>query len=250
VLVDRLIGGTTVTMTLFTKLDTEWRWLAACRRSTRELDAWRRTDSVLDPFTELDGLVRFTRSPGHPAESDAVLHCLARRTHHSSLAARTLLQAIVYGLVRIAADFKNGADSDDEAASLVVATAYERIRTYPVARRPQHIAANVLLDTRQTVSRTLFRPRVEQILVGDLPITGTDAAERSAADELLALVDIAMRSHVISADDARLIISTRVAGIPLNDIAAARGLHAQSLRRRRLRAEACLADAALNEAVA
>jgi hypothetical protein len=239
-----------MTMTLFTKLDGEWRWLAVSRPSTVELDAWRRTDSVLEPFTDLDSLVRFTRSPGHPAESDAVLHCLARRTHHSSLAARTLLQAVVFGLIRIAADFRSGSDSDDEAASLVVAAAYERIRTYPVARRPHHVAANVLLDTRQTVSRTLFRPRVEHVLVGDLPLAGTDVAERSAAEELLELVDTAMRRHVINVDDARLIISTRVAGVPLNDIAAARGLHAQSLRRRRLRAEACLADAALAEAVA
>jgi hypothetical protein len=237
-------------MTLFTQLDAEWRWVAASGRAAVEFEAWRCDDPALQPLADLADLVRFAQAPGHPAESDAVLSCLARRTPDSALAARTLLQAVLYGLVRIGADFKGGADSDEEAASIVVAAAYERIRTYPIGNRPRHIAANILLDTRQAVSRELFRPRLQHVLVDDVAPLLADATRSSPTEELLALVDAALRANVIKFDDARLIVSTRVVGIPVNDIAAARGLAAQSIRRRRLRAEASLAAAVAAEAVA
>jgi hypothetical protein len=237
-------------MTLFTQLDAEWQWLPTSAHAAAELKAWAAQDPTLRRFADLGALVRFAQAPGHPVESDELLLCLARRTRDNSLAARALLQAVLYGLIKIAADFKAGTDSDEEAASIVVAAAYDRIRTYPVRKRPRRIAANILLDTRQAVSRALFRPRVHQLLVDDLAPLLSESPGPSATEELLALVEEAVRAHLIKTDDARLIVLTRVADVPVNTIADARGCLAQSLRQRRLRAEASLAGAALAEAVA
>lgn len=239
-----------MTMTLFTKLDSEWQWVSASSHAAAELEAWAVEDPALRRLADLGALVRFAQAPGHPGESDKVLLCLARRTRDNSLAARTLLQAVLYGLIKIAADFKGATDSDEEAASIVVAAAYDRIRTYPVRKRPRHIAANILLDTRQTVSRALFRPRVDQLLVDDLAPLLPESSGPSATEELLALIEEALREHLIKTDDARLIVLTRVADVPVNAIAAVRGCPAQSLRQRRLRAEASLARTTFDEAVA
>jgi hypothetical protein len=91
---------------------------------------------------------------------------------------------------------------------------------------------------------------VHQLLVDDLAPLLPESSGLSATEELLALVEEAVRTHLIKTDDARLIVLTRVADVPVNTIAAARGCLAQSLRQRRLRAEASLAGLVLAEAVA
>lgn len=47
-----------------------------------------------------------------------------------------------------------GAWSAEETAAVVVAAMWERIRTYPIERRPRKVAANLALDTRQRVWRS------------------------------------------------------------------------------------------------
>ncbi len=90
-------------------------------------------------------------------------------------------------------------DSQDDVASAVVTAALERIRRYPICRRPAHIATNVLLDTRQTVSRTLFKRQVEEVEIGNRPAeVGCAAREREAAAEVRILLDEARRRSWIA----------------------------------------------------
>ena len=232
-----------MTMALITMLDAEWRELATTPEALAALRAWTDEDPALAPFADLGAAVRFAQQPGHPRRSNDVLSCLVRRAAADGLAARALLQSVLYGLIRIAVDLRAAAGSDEEIASVVVAAAYERIRTYPVERRPNHIAANILLDTRQAVSRSLCRPRVAEVLRADITSQDAEVEPPSATEQLLALIDEAVRMRRLAREDARLIILTRVGDVPIHELAAERGCLPHSLRRRRLRAEHALAAA-------
>lgn len=230
-------------MALFTMLETEWLEVSSSGQGVEKLREWATDDPALAGFGDLDAAVKFARQPGHPVCSNDVLSCFVRRAASDGLAARALLQSVIYGLIKIAADLRTAAESDEEIASVVVAAAYERIRTYPVQRRPDHIAANVLLDTRQAVSRKLCRPRVVEVLRADITRQDAEEAPTSATEQLLALIEEAVRMRRLGREDARLIVLTRIADVPIHELAAERGCLPHSLRRRRLRAEHALAAA-------
>ena len=228
---------------LFTALEAEWSKLGASTPALAAVEIWARSDLPLRSFRNLHGIVHFVQHTGVGSRSDQVLACLAKRAPTDPFAARTLLHVVFYGLRRITADLASAASSDEEAESEVVAEAYGRIRSYPVDRRPRSIAANILLDTRQGVSRTLCRRRVPELLTADIGRHAERAAKTCAADELLSLVDEAVRTRKLRIDDARLIVLSRVAGVSTAELAAIRGCEPQSLRRSRQRAEARLAAA-------
>lgn len=228
---------------LFTDLEAEWPNFARSAAAADRLSHWTSADPSLE-FADLAELVRFAQTPGHAADSDVVLSRLAALAPSDSVAARALLQAVLFGLPPIAAAFRVPSGGDfQEAAAIVVAAAYQRIRTYPFERRPRHVAANILLDTRQFVSRQLCRPRLEAELIGDLADLPIEDADASPALRLLRLVEEAVRAKAIRPADARVILLTRVLDVPTDELAAERGCKPHSLRQSRLRAEAALAAA-------
>jgi len=229
--------------TLFEQLAVEWSQLGVSAPAAAALEAWGHDDPALAGFPDLVEVVRFVQRCGTGPEGDAVLACLAARAPSDPLAARTLLHVVFYGLKRITSDLCTAASSPEEAASVVVVEAYQRIRTYPVERRPRSIAANILLDTRQGVSRSLCRRRVPEVLTADIAQHANATAGPSAADELLDLIDEAVRTRKLRVDDARLIVLSRIADVSTADLAATRACTPQSLRRHRQRAEAALAVA-------
>lgn len=230
--------------TLFARIDAEWSTFVGRPSVQRRFGEWQRADVDLARFVDLDQLVRFAQTPGQPAASDDALRCLARRSQTDEVAARALLQCVLYALPQLATRFRPAAGGDaDEVAALVVATAYERIRTYPVDRRPRHIAANIVLDTRQIVSRTLCRPRVTEVLADDPAILAAPSACLSAGAQLIQLLDEAVRAERVDPRDARIIVLTRIYDVPADELAVEYRCLPHSLRRRRLRAEAALAAA-------
>jgi len=84
---------------------------------------------------------------------------------------------------------------------------------------------------------------VSEVLTCDVGSHALIEEEMSATDELLGLVDEAVRRRRLRLDDARLIVLTRVGDVSMVELAAERGCLPHSLRRRRLRAEAALAAA-------
>jgi hypothetical protein len=150
---------------------------------------------------------------------------------------------VIYALKGIAARFLPTSVDPEEIVSVVIAAAYDRICTYPVTRRPQHVAANIVLDTQQAVSRSLYRQRVTEVLVYDIERMAVEAPSSSPSEQLIAFVEEALRREYIAPNDARLILLTRVLDVPIDDLAAERGCLPHSLRRRRLRAESALAVA-------
>jgi hypothetical protein len=64
--------------------------------------------------------------------------------------------------------------------------------------------------------------------------------QKPAALELVELLGTAVTDGVLTASDAQLIAASRIAGIPLTDVAAARRTPARTLQRRRRDAERAL----------
>lgn len=229
--------------TLFERLAVEWSQLGASAPATAAIEAWGQNDPALAGFHDLVEVVGFVHRCRTGSRGDAVLAGLAARAPSDPLAARTLLHVVFYGLMRITSDLCSAASSPEEAASIVIVEAYQRIRTYPIERRPRSIAANILLDTRQGVSRSLCRRRVPETLTADIARHANATAGPSPADELLDLIDEAVRARKLRVDDARLIVLSRIADVSTVDLAAIRACTPQSLRRHRQRAEAALAVA-------
>lgn len=137
------------------RLDLEWERVAQGPAARRALRRWSATSSELADFASLADLIEKVNERGHPEESDAVLLALLRVAPEDDLAGRTVLQAMMPAVKNLTAKFTPcGAWSSEETAAVVVAAMWERIRRYPVERRPKKVSANLSLDARQTVWRT------------------------------------------------------------------------------------------------
>jgi hypothetical protein len=228
---------------LFTGLDNEWKAVVRSPASRERLRQWSNDKPEIARFSDLDELARFARSAPSRDERDAILLFLASRAPDDSLACRTVLQCVLFLLIPIAVSFRTTADSDDEIDAIVVATAFERILTYPVQRRPRSVAANIVLDTRQRVSRAQCRPRVCEVPTSDIARLPAGEPAIPSFEYSVGLLGEAVRQGRLTAFDARVIVLTRLCGVDIKEVAESCGYQPHSLRRRRLRAEAILARA-------
>jgi hypothetical protein len=147
-----------VTLDPVLSLDREWQQLARGVVPAR-LRLWAEREPALAPFVDPARLVEFVRGSASSAMKDELLRPLVRLAVDDPLAARVVLQVLLPGLKRIAGRALHDLSERDELWELLLAHAWERIRRYPLARRPRHIAANVLLDTLMRTMRELERER-------------------------------------------------------------------------------------------
>lgn len=233
---------------LLDQLDDEWTALCQSASARRALSTWA-VDPALGAFPDLPAVVETIQRRGHPAESDRILLALLRRASSEELAARTVLQALMPGLKALMATYQQSGTPDD-VATAVIEAAFERIRNYPCDRRPGRVAANVLNDTRQVLWRDGCRER--RLRVVTEPLTDRmherltyrpDAG--SATDELVDLVCHAVREARLPLQGARLILLTRVLDVTVEELADETGGKPQTIRKRRRKAEALLAAAAV-----
>ena len=115
-----------------------------------------------------------------------------------------------------------------------MAAAWTRIRTYPHARRPRHVAANIVLDTRKDAIRQLRGNQEHAFLEEEsLHVVHTDV-------DLLSVLREAESLGLITPADTELITATRVTGETLTRVARRSGVSSEAARKRRSRAEARL----------
>lgn len=224
---------------LFTQLDREW---AHFRQDRAVLTALRPTcelAGVPSPASLVDAVRAAT-----PEQADAVLlHLAVESVGGSKIAARTLLQLLLPGTCRLAAKWWALGDAEERAACAVAAV-YERIRRYPIHRRPRSVAANILLDAGQDLWRAAKRATRDAshtVIVDPLVLPSPlSEGEPTPAEELLWLILDAVEEGIIGVDDAHLILATRVGNDGLPDIARRRGAKLRTLQWRRQTAEATL----------
>src|SRR5262245_768391 len=123
---------------VFEILDREWDRLATSRRAGRQLSD---VLALAGHARDLAAVERFVRGAS-PEAADRILLALVTRAveRHDDLATRVLLQLLLPGTRNLARRWWALGDPDERAAAAVCAV-YNRIRTYPLARRPGRVAA-------------------------------------------------------------------------------------------------------------
>ena len=212
------------------QLDREWADLDRSPTTAGVLERWGAKEPALAGLGSLGAVLR-ERQSGRAPE---VLSALARLAADDELAARTLLHALVPGLLALAS---TSCADDPLAFDEFVSLAWERIRTYPTAR-PGSVAANVIWDVRKRYRehRAIEDPDSpgldpESIHVG--PSAEEIVLARSTLDHVVA----AERDGVIGSSALRLILRTRVDEVPLGVAAAEEGATPQRANCIRWRAE-------------
>jgi DNA-directed RNA polymerase specialized sigma24 family protein len=222
-------------------LDREWARLGGDVEAARRLADVGRSAGGAD---SLAGVERFVRAADAPAANAVLVALVARAVEGDGLAARVLLQLLLPGVRRLARTWWALGDPDERAAAAVAAV-YDRIRRYPLVRRPRRVAANILMDAAADLRRAARSAAVAadrgtvgagwEPVAGDFPHPALELAEVLAE---------AVRDGLVSAADAELIAASRIAGVPLAEIAARRGAKLRTLQWRRRRAEATLSSSA------
>ena len=221
---------------LIERLEAEWPVLAAGPLQDR-LRCWAAEEPALAGFATPQQLLRHLRGlRGRRAAEDEILAALVRQAQPDAQAARVVLQALLPGLKALAGRLLLEPDEREEIWSALLAHCWERIRCYPLERRPSRIAANVLLDTLQKTTRELKRQRRDRDeLAGDQTPERTATAWDDADVERL--LRRAVRATAISTLEAELILRTRIDGADLAALARESGISYHALNTRRLRAE-------------
>jgi len=215
-------------------LDREWKQLARGVLPAR-LRLWAEREPALAPFVDPPRLLEFFRGSASSVMKDELLRPLLRIAFDDPLAARVVLQILLPGLKRIAARALHDLSERDELWELLLAHAWERIRCYPLARRPRHIAANVLLDGLMRTMRELERERRRRgrsDADADPPAPTPDP-RAGIARVLLEAVS----AGAISQLEARIIFATRIERCSLAEVATEEGFTYNVLRVRLQRAE-------------
>ena len=217
-------------------LDREWEIVAAAPASRRRFIRWVAAHPELAGLATLDDLLAARRDP---ERAPALLSVLAALAPTDELAARTLLQAVVPGIVCFAA---RSAKDDPRAVEEMVSLAWERIRTYPTTR-PGSVAGNILLDVLKRYRRhwAIEQPTSGTPIPNDLE--SKDCVEDTVLNRLLLEeVITAHRTGIVSAPALTLVLRTRVLGEPLEEVSAEMDVPQRNLCQRRWRAECRLRD--------
>ena len=225
---------------LIRRLEAEWQVLAPSRWLRDRLETWASEDDRLS-FDDGEKLVAAAQSrhASSWAERDQVLAALLKRAPQDALAKRVALQVVLPG-VKSLIDGVRGWDVEERAAR-VVATAVDVLAwcaSEPAGTPPSF---RVYANTRRRVLRSAVRDRSEPVVFvedyahlehGDN--TPVDRGETERFDDLVAWV---RRHGRVREDAARIVVLTRVAGVSVEELAAAQDVDPQTLRQRRLRAE-------------
>lgn len=223
-------------------LDREWeRDYAHSSLGQEALARWAATEPELDGLFDLDCVLLARRQEGR---SDAILSALGRLASSDPVAARTLYQAMLPGLVKMA--LRRFGDHRG-AVEEITAIAWVRIASYP-PDRPGPVAGNVMLDVskRYLQARAIAAPK-EEVLSDRVALDGNASSAEDAVMESSIVLDLerAFRRGVITDRALDIIVQTRLHDVSLDEVGAAHGTtgdYAQCVRwraekvlRRRLR---------------
>jgi DNA-directed RNA polymerase specialized sigma24 family protein len=219
-------------------LDEDWRRIATGPTARRALACWSTTYPALT-FNNLDDLLQRRLDP---ETAPQILQPLAALSPSDEIAARTLLQALLPGLVRFASAVQR---ENPNAIHDIVALAWERIRTYPTSRKGS-VPANVILDVRKRYWKHCSTERPTADIGDDDRLASCLAA--SCEDEVVARLTasdaLKAGAAMLRPATLRLVAATRLGALTLTEIAADEGTSIHALGVRRHRAERVLRDLA------
>ncbi|MYT31288.1 MULTISPECIES: hypothetical protein [unclassified Streptomyces] len=274
-----------VQSTLVTRLNAEWEQLCADRGNADRVRSWMLAAGVLETerapvnLGALCVLLRERAEREGSDFSDAWMGVLLHRVsaggeRDAELAARVLVQAMLPCAQRMMRRCLRDGESSEDVAQLVIASLWEVVRSYPVARRPRRVAANLRMELWHRVSRELKQELAPSAALdeewaarlpgGEEPsravepallaraaeeaglVRAVDAVEEleGARGEMVALLVWALEREVLTAEAASGICDHYREGAPRDaEAAQALGVSSVALRRRRSRAVAQLRQA-------
>ena len=195
------------------RLNDEWRGLV--EGSAASVQRWAEQDAAFWGCGDLAAVI--SRISCQPDPTLRALLILGRQG--DSLAYRTILQAMLGKIVRLAQRAPDASPADFVAAMWV------RISTYPLANRPRRIAANLALDTLKSVSRERRQeasgagPSPAAVANLGLPGVAFDASPFSAYD----VIEAAARLQMIDPVTRELLISVYAEGLSSKEAASRHG---------------------------
>ncbi|MBM3828859.1 MAG: hypothetical protein FJW09_09485 [Actinobacteria bacterium] len=220
----------------------EWTAMCSDRRLLREVNGWGLPGR---PIGHLDELLIRSGLDGRSDDddSDYYLALIQQRATTDELAARVVLQRLMPAMLSIAT--KRGPITDNGtigAFEAVVSAAWAVIRRYPIARRPVHVAGNLVRDIEYAafVRDRRLKSATTETVVGDkvLDLVGAHHARANgahdpvaAAGEVEALLADLARSG-LSAADIQMLRSV-MHDVNSAEAAGALGINARSVRNRR-----------------
>ncbi len=237
---------------LFQNLDLDWANFERSQAGARALARWRDEEPDMADVPTLGALVEALGERCRPQRQDAVMSALLRQSRCDRDARRAVLKALTPALVRITCSYSRAMTKAD-AASVVVLAAMERMISYK-ASRPGRPAANLVQDVRYTVYRAGLREagapagQPQLVPLEDVDLVGFEPAEPTASEDLLQLLQEAIKSGFLTGEGGRVIFLTRIADVPAAALAEAEGVRPSSIRKRRERAEVALSEFAMEVA--
>jgi DNA-directed RNA polymerase specialized sigma24 family protein len=231
------------TTNIFSELIREWGRFVSSNGGSRALRRWSQIETTFARFDNLDQLLNALRDRRDLDGRDELWRTLLLVARTDKDARRVALQALWPGLSKVTRMYSRRGYDDDVAAA-VLAAAIARIANYP-HHRPSSPVANLVRDAQHEVhvmrGRERRQDQTRNIFFASEP-------EVAPSEELLTLLDDAVRSGRLSQHGARLIALHRIAGISTQQLAAAEGVAPATLRKARARAERALISASKNAA--
>lgn len=176
---------------LYAQLTREWAALHGQVGTTATVRRWGRTEPVLSPYSRPGDIVDAIDAADHE-ETDALLLALIRLFHAGQqLAGRIVLQALLPKLVKInqqvTIDTAVTDSWNEDRRHTTVAEFWSVLADYPVARRVERVASNLVLNTLHQVTEPLrAKPRVAMTHPDPLPrFTGSRISRTADAGSWL-----------------------------------------------------------------
>jgi hypothetical protein len=214
----------------------DWQRELAGRVLSERLRRWRELEPALWPFARTAVLVRYLGPSTPAANKDMVLCALLRCARDDPVAARLVLQTLLPVLKRQVGQVLINADEREELWSAVLYRVWQRIRSYPIGRLSQHVAANLALTSVREVLEALEREGKLARRMTHAPLL--ELPDRNPGEsDIDALLERVVQTGAITESESELIVRTRIDRELLGPIAAARGVRLNTLVQTRRRAE-------------
>lgn len=265
---------------LYRQLTLEWAHLHRRPATAATVQRWARTEPDLAGMTRPGDVVDAIDAADNARKNAILLALLRLMRADNELAGRTLLQAMLPGLARLAArtvvkHLNGDPDAAESMRQLVLEEFWEVATDYPIERRPNRVAANLILDTLKRVTRHLGQqvptPFDPAPLAGDVPpisdfdvyqevrrqecpSTGLDLVTGTGPDsDLLMVIAWGVREKAITRADGQMLAAVylprKTRGWGFEEVSAALGASRASIKMRCSRAIAKLSAAARIDAL-
>lgn len=225
--------------TLPQRLFQEWHQLCTRQAVLDHVRSWPLDGPPVRSLMDLLHRCGYGRQ-GDDHDADGTLRQLLHLASHDRLAARVILQRLLPGMLAIAHRRGHGTPAGSEPAlAEVVGTMWVLVRSYPVHRRPRHLAANLLRDAEYQAFRRPARLMSHQREVPTAHVSGrfgesVDPTSTWLDDPGRRLAEALHRGRSAGLSSADLDLLTRLAsGESTETLANQLGVSDRTLRARR-----------------